>query len=76
MCTVIAFAAASDPKGAFVFLQLPLIPMMALLDSVGMSQFLRNISWLSAYVIFVPATISILYIMGYVLGSIVKFIFR
>ncbi len=76
LCVVLALSARSDPKGAFVLLQLPVAPMIAILEGIGVSQFLRNVDWITAYVTFVPATLIMLYATGYTIGSIASFFFR
>ena len=68
-CVWGAIDASSDPKGTFVLLQLPLALQLAILDSLGLSSALYELSWPAAYVLIGLPTLGLLYCVGWVLDK-------
>ena len=64
-----AYSADGDYKGEFVFLQLPIVFQMAGLDALGLSHFLRDISWTGAYFLIGIPTFMFLYFLGFFIDS-------
>ena len=63
-CWIYVFSGNVDPKGDFVLKQLPIALQMALADALGLRSLLTNMSWATAYAIFVPLTVGFLYALG------------
>ena len=61
---VVASLTVSDPKGWFVLLQLPLVPVLAVLALLGLERVIGG-SWWGAYAVCVPATLLVLYGLGW-----------
>ena len=68
-CLVMAYSADGDNKGEFVFLQLPIAFQMAGLHALGLGIFLREISWLAAYLLIGVPTFLLLYFLGFFIES-------
>ena len=69
ICFVMAYSATGDHKGEFVFLQLPIVFQMAALNSLGLSTFLRGISWIGLYLLIGIPTFLFLYFLGLFIDS-------
>ncbi|RYX80075.1 hypothetical protein EON83_30175 [bacterium] len=64
----VSLSAQGDPKGSFVFLQLPIALQGALLQALGLGEFLASLSWVSAYIVIGIPTMIFLYVIGRFLG--------
>jgi hypothetical protein len=64
LCLIAGFAASSDPKGRFVFFQLPIAVQGGLLQSLGLGTALEGLSWPLAYILLGGATFLLLYFLG------------
>ncbi|WP_020168775.1 MULTISPECIES: hypothetical protein [Methylotenera] len=64
-CLAMAYSAGEDNKGVFVFLQLPIVFQMAAIHELGLSVFLREISWAGAYLLIGIPTFLLLYFVGF-----------
>lgn len=64
VCFVFAFLAGFDFKGRFIFLELPLSAQIAIIDAIGLSSKLQNLSWVGAYIILGLPTFVVLYFIG------------
>lgn len=65
VCLVWAFLASGDPKGHFVLMQLPLAPIAAMIQAVGLGYLIRDLNWISAYVVLFSLSLGFLYLMGW-----------
>lgn len=68
-CMVMALSSASDPKGYFVLLQLPIALQMAALSALGMADSFRDISWVEGYLLLGLPVVLALYGLGRWLGE-------
>ncbi len=64
VCFAFAFLAGFDFKGRFIFLELPLTAQIAIIDAIGLSSQLQNLSWVGAYIILGLPTFVVLYFIG------------
>lgn len=71
ICLVMLFS-TSDPKGRYVFLQLPIALQMAVFNTLDLDKYLMPINWFCAYIIFWLPTVFFLYCMGWTLSQIIK----
>jgi hypothetical protein len=70
ICVGIALGATTDPKGNFVFLQLPIALQLALLDGMGLGPLLSGLGWASAYLLIAVPTAMMLYLLGSVVAKL------
>jgi hypothetical protein len=70
ICVYGANTGGEDSKGAYVLLQLPLALQMAALDAIGLRGLYSGLSWVAAYLLFVPLTLIFLYSVGSALGKV------
>jgi hypothetical protein len=63
-CVGYVFFCSTDPKGSFVFLQLPIVLQSALVVSIGLTPLLEDISWPVAYVLLAGPVFVLLYGLG------------
>ncbi len=68
--SVLGSVLQSDPKGSFVLLQVPLVPALGLAFALGGEHYVEGMSWVSAYVVFMPATLAMLYAAGWAFGRL------
>lgn len=64
-CFAFAFSADGDPKGRFVFLQLPIAPQLTAAQVLGLKS---DMGWISAYALIAVPTLALLYALGDLLG--------
>lgn len=62
----------NDYKGQYLFLQLPIALQMAIVNMLGLDQYLISINWFGIYIILWLPTIFFLYFMGWTLSQIIK----
>ena len=62
-----------DNKGAFVLLQLPVILPVTVMQYVP-ALMVEDMSWTTAYALFVPATAFILYLGGWAIESAIRYL--
>lgn len=75
-CFVVAYSAGGDPKGRFVFLQLPLAFQMAGLDALGLRYWLYGLGWVEAYLWIGLPTLVLFYAAGCGLGYLGHLVLR
>lgn len=63
---------STDPKGSFVFLQLPLLPLTAVFYAFGQGTLLHGLTFPQAYAIFGLPTIVMCYAIGHGLGYLAE----
>ena len=63
-CVGFVFLGSTDPKGNYVFLQLPIALQSAIVASLGMAPLLRDVSWPVAYVLLASPVFAPLYGLG------------
>lgn len=66
-CIYYGYSDQGDPKGSFVLKQIPIVLQMAAADSIGLGGILEHMSWIAAYIVFIPLTVIFLYFSGYFL---------
>ena len=71
-CLTLAYSAGSDYKGHYVLMQLPIALQISLLHELGLSDTLRNSSWLSAYFLLAVPTCVVLYGIGFLMEAMSK----
>lgn len=64
VCVALAITAGDDPKGRFVFLQLPIAPQAAALDALGLGWLIERLTWGTAYLVLATPTLAMLYLAG------------
>ncbi|MCU1000111.1 MULTISPECIES: hypothetical protein [Stenotrophomonas] len=64
--------AYSDPKSAYIFMQLPVMLQTVALDAIGMGAWLSGKSWTTIYLLVMPPTLAVLYVLGAMLGSVLE----
>jgi len=62
-CVAMSFG-TGDPKGGFVFLQLPIALQGGLLQAIGFGPLLSSLSWVPAYLLLALPTFAALYWLG------------
>lgn len=70
LCFYIAYDA--DNKGNFVFLQLPIVFQLSLLNLLDLSSLLYGWSWVSVYLLIMPPTLLLLTVIGGLLQNLNK----
>jgi hypothetical protein len=60
-CWIVAYLAAGDFKGQFVFQQLPIALQLALVEWLGLVNLIVGLSWFQAYAVLFPLTLGVLY---------------
>lgn len=68
ICIAIALGNPGDPKGRFVFLQIPIAWQLGLVAELGWGVRLRSLGWFGAYVAFGIPTLIGLYAVGWAVG--------
>ncbi|PSM13287.1 hypothetical protein [Stenotrophomonas maltophilia] len=69
---VLEAQAHSDPKSAFILMQLPVMLQTAALDAIGLGGSLSGKSWTTVYLLVIPPTLAVLYAVGAMLGSVLE----
>lgn len=64
--------AHSDPKSAYILMQLPVMLQTAALDAIGMGGWLSGKAWTTVYLLVMPPTLVVLYAVGAMLGSVLE----
>lgn len=64
LCVVLGLLTSADPKGRFVFFQLPIALQGGLLQVLGLGGALEQLSWPLAYVLLGGGTLVGLYFVG------------
>ncbi|AUI08612.1 MULTISPECIES: hypothetical protein [Stenotrophomonas] len=64
--------ANSDPKGAYILMQLPVMLQTAALDAISMGGWLSGKTWTTVYLLVMPPTLVVLYAVGAMLGSVLE----
>ncbi|MFA1750941.1 hypothetical protein [Xanthomonas campestris] len=72
ICLWGANEAGNDYKGRFVMLQLPIGLQQSALLALGADAWLGSLSWVSAYLLFVPLTVVLLYLLGHGLQALIE----
>lgn len=72
VCAALAITSSGDPKGRFVFLQLPIALQAASLDALGFGWILEHLSWEAAYLVLGIPTLAVLYLAGRFLGGYLR----
>lgn len=72
LCLWTANDAGNDHKGRFVMLQLPIGLQQSALRALGADAWLGPLSWVSAYLLFVPLTVVLLYLLGHGLQALIE----
>lgn len=62
----------SDPKSAYILMQLPVMLQTAALDAIGMGSWLSGKTWTTVYLLVIPPTLGALYLLGALLGNVLK----
>ena len=60
----------TEPKGKFIFLQMPIVFQHALLLELNLTSYLEDISWPTKYLSLMPPMLFSLYLFGHLLGYI------
>lgn len=69
VCAALAITSSGDPKGRFVFLQIPIALQAAALDALGLEWLIEPLSWGAAYLVLGVPTLAVLYLAGRFLGN-------
>jgi hypothetical protein len=72
-CITASLVTQGDPKGSFVFLQLPIALQMGPFQALGLGQFLASLGWVASYVIFGIPTILGFYFVGSMIGRVIVY---
>lgn len=64
VCVALAMTAGGDPKGRFVFLQLPIALQASALDALGLGWLIERLTWGTAYLALAIPTLAMLYLAG------------
>lgn len=59
----------SDPKSAYILMQLPVMLQTAALNAIGVGSWLSGMTWMTVYLLVIPPTLGVLYVLGAMLGS-------
>ncbi|WP_294989588.1 hypothetical protein [uncultured Stenotrophomonas sp.] len=62
----------SDPKSAYILMELPVMLQTAALDVIDMRAWLSGKTWMTVYLLVVPPTLAVLYAAGAMLGSVLE----
>ncbi|TGP59064.1 hypothetical protein EN868_32635, partial [Mesorhizobium sp. M2D.F.Ca.ET.225.01.1.1] len=62
----------SDPKSAYILMQLPVMLQTAALNAIGVGSWLSGMTWMTVYLLVIPPTLAVLYVLGAVLGSVLE----
>jgi hypothetical protein len=65
-CLAWAFLVSGDPKGQFALMQLPLAPVLAIIEAVGLGYLIQGFGWISAYIVLFPLSFGFLYLIGWI----------
>lgn len=57
-----------DPKGSFVFKQLPIAIPIGMISAIGLASFLEKLSWFWAYFLLLPPVSLCMYGIGWLFG--------
>ena len=66
-CVALSLSAGGDPKGQFVFMQLPIALQGSLAQQLGLGSQLAGLSWFWAYALFGIPTFALLYAVGWLI---------
>jgi hypothetical protein len=66
ICIIAGRNAKGDHKGRFVLLQAPIAFQSALADKLGVAKYLSRLSWFTAYILFLPPTLAVIYFAGFI----------
>ena len=66
----------NDPKGAFILMGLPVMPLSAALKALVGGSLLYGKSWGVVYLLLMPPTLLLLYALGALAGRSLKWIWR
>jgi hypothetical protein len=64
VCIGFVFLGGPDPKGRYMFLQIPIVFQSALIVSLGLAKFCENLSWPAAYLLLASPAFVLLYGLG------------
>ncbi|MBH1490540.1 hypothetical protein [Stenotrophomonas muris] len=62
----------SDPKSAYILMQLPVMLQTAALNVIGVGRWLSGMTWITVYLLVIPPTLGVLYVLGAMLGSVLE----
>jgi len=62
----------SDPKRAYILMQLPVMLQTAALNVIGVGRWLSGMTWITVYLLVIPPTLGVLYVLGAMLGSVLE----
>lgn len=68
VCVAISLSADGDPKGQFVFMQLPIAMQAGLVQTLGFGSALASLSWPAAYALLGLPVFALLYGVGWLLS--------
>lgn len=71
-CIVLSYSASGDFRGQFVFLQLPIALQGAVLQALGLDQFLGQLSWVAAYLFIGLPAFAFLYFTGWSISRLLS----
>jgi len=69
-CVAYPVLGSVDEKSRFVFFQIPIVLQSALVDMLGLSQILQDVTWVTAYIILAGPIFILLYTLGLIRDSI------
>jgi len=69
-CLLLALSSGADFKGRFVYLQLPLVLQASLLQSIGLSPIVSELSWVAGYLLIGLPTMALLYWAGWLVDRL------
>lgn len=73
LCVTLALWPNGDDKGAFVLLQLPVILAVTFMQYFP-ALMVEEMSWTTAYTLSLPATAFILYLGGWAIESVIRYL--
>lgn len=62
----------SDPKSVYILMQLPVMLQTAALNAIGVGSWLSGMTWMTVYLLVIPPTLGVLYLLGAMLGSVLE----
>ena len=62
----------SAPKSAYILMQLPVMLQTAALNVIGVGRWLSGMTWITVYLLVIPPTLGVLYVLGAMLGSVLE----